>query len=397
MSTLSQFKTKHSFTEVAARFGYHFSSNKTNICPCCNKSSFSVFANDTKYKCFRPTCELNKAGDIFNFLQVIGVSSNFKESISLLNLESSNFKVDKTNILDTVFDLYKQEYKNYYKAEKYLLNRGYNPKKVEVGYAPADPHFLIYKLPNDLDLLKSYFLINDNNEDYFRDRLIFPIRDLSNKIVHFHTRDISDNLNVSLRWLASKRRDTSNINYLWRGHIEKNSKAIFLTEGISDGLSLVNWDLPTVATMSIQADFSTLFKPFVQLKELHCIFDNDRNSITPNKVSYSYKSWEIVLPKLIELKLSRPTLNIYCFMPPPAPNIKDLNNFTQTLTKQQFQDYYSKHTLSLSDFIIKFFFRPDYYKVLVKLSQYEESLRNTLLELVNNDYNNWLEFIYKIL
>lgn len=398
MTTLTQFKTKHSFTEVAGRFGYHFSPNKTNICPCCNKNTFSVFNNDTRYKCFRPACDLNKVGDIFNFLQILGISSSFKESISLLNLETSNtVKQNKVSILDTVFDLYKEQYTNSVKAQEYLIHRGYSTKKIEVGYAPADVYFLRDRLEPQLEVLKSYSLVNDNYEDYFKDRLIFPVRDLSNKIVHFHSRDISNDPNITLRWLASKRRDTSNINYLWRGHIEKNSKALFLTEGISDGLSLVNWDLPTVSTMSIQADFTTLLQPFTNLEELHCIFDNDRHSISTNKSSYTYKSWEVVLPKLISLKLARPNLTIYCLMPPSLPNVKDLNDFTLTVSKKEFQDYYSKNTLSLPEFTFKFFFRPDYYKSLIQLSKDNLTLQQKLLSVIDNEYNNWLEFIYKIL
>lgn len=393
MSSLEQFKAQHSFTLVASQFGYHFSPNKTNICPACNKATFSIFNNDTRYKCFRPNCELNKTGDIFNFLQFIGISNSFKESLELLNINQSS----KTNsILNEVYRIYLDEFKETTKGKQYLLNRGYNLAKIDVGYAPSYS-ILSHKLNNHIDNLKKYYLINDKDEDYFRDRLIFPIRNYSNKIVHFHSRDLSNNPNA-IRWMGTKKREDRNIDYLWRGNIEYKSKAIFLTEGISDGLSLLSWDLPVVSTLSIQGDFIELLKPFNDLEELHCIFDNDKQTVNNSSLSGTYKSWEFIIPKLVSLKLLRPSLNIYCMMPPNKNNIKDLNDWFNVSTKEEFYTYYTENTLSIEEFIFKYFHpRIDYYKHLIKLSQHSLPLRHKLKSYIDSNFNDYIDFINLIL
>lgn len=392
MHTLNQFKANYSFTEVVSRFGYHFSTNKNNICPCCGKITFSVYNNDTKYKCFRPNCILNKPGDIFNFLENMGISEGFKNSLNLLEINTSNSSnKPNTSILDKVFTLYKKCFYDSSEAQNYLSNRGCNINKIEVGYAPSNPYFLRDNLPTNLNELRRYHLIKDNEKDYFNNRLIFTIRDLNNKLVHFHGRDISNK--STLRWMGSKKREDRNIDYLWRGHIEKKSPALFLTEGISDAISLVNWDIPTVATMSIQADFIKLFQPFTDLDELHCIFDNDRQSINNSKFSDTYKSWEHVLPKLIDLKLTNPKLKIYCMMPPTYNGIKDLNDWISNLSKKQFQDYYIKHSLDLGEFTFNLYKdRLEYGNKLILLSQYYPKLKQLMSEYISNCYDHWIDY-----
>jgi hypothetical protein len=398
MITLEQFKTQHSFTQVASQFGYHFTLNKINYCPICNKHSFSIYNNDTRYKCFRPSCELNKTGDIFNFLEIVGLSSNFKDSLKLLDISSStNYQPKKQNsILNRVFSLYKEEFNKSLEAQDYLKSRGYNLNKFEVGYAPNNKFYLSELLPSNSDELLKYHLIKLNGEDYFQNRLVFPIRTLDNYIIHFHSRDLSNSSELTLRWMASKKRETSNIDYLWRGHIESKSKAIFLTEGISDALSLLTWDLPVVATMSIQADIAKLFSSFHNLEELHCIFDNDRQIISNHKSSYTYKSWEHILPQLINLKLQRPNLQIFCFMPPPTNGVKDLNDYCKLVSKSEFQSNYNESTLSLEDFTIKHFFKKSYYKRLLELCKYSKSLQVKLESLVESNYSSWIDFIMEV-
>ncbi|NIA19939.1 MAG: DNA primase [Xanthomonadaceae bacterium] len=132
---------------------------------------------------------------------------------------------------------------------KYLDERGISTtvaEQFELGYAPDGWDNLVkaIKKPADLDIAVQAGLIvkKDNGKIYdrFRDRLLFPIRDVTGKVVGFGGRTLSGAepkyLNSSESPLFQKRRLLYDLYHAKRAIGEQNE--VFMVEGYMDALSL---------------------------------------------------------------------------------------------------------------------------------------------------------------
>lgn len=183
------------------------------ICPFHNDTnpSFSVSPSKKVYKCF--SC--NEAGGVIRFVEKIR-NVSFLEAVKILG-DKYNIKVDLKgnefseslkkyyNIMQEATNTYEFYLKNTKEGEaalEYLHNRNLNDdiiKRFQIGLSSSKEN-IIYKslvetekfLPLDL---KEINLISDNNGKYFdlfRERVMFPIKNLNGNIVAFSGRLYKD-------------------------------------------------------------------------------------------------------------------------------------------------------------------------------------------------------------
>ncbi len=198
--------------------------------------SFSVSPEKKIIHCFG----CGYSADIIKFVQDIEHISytesveklakkyNFKLEYSLLDKEKFDERKAVFTLLNTVAEIYHEillteEIAAH--ARKYLALRGINIdtiKKFKLGYAP-DKNFIVCnyktlskfkelegKIPIDLSMLHkagiiNFFLAeNEKNElkkydhpyDYFRDRIIFPVFDLSGRVITFGGRILPETVSA---------------------------------------------------------------------------------------------------------------------------------------------------------------------------------------------------------
>ncbi|MEA2109938.1 MAG: DNA primase [Pseudomonadota bacterium] len=171
---------------------------------------------------------------------------------------------------------------------KYLDERGISTtvaEQFELGYAPDGWDNLVkaIKKPGDLDIAVQAGLIvkKDNGKIYdrFRDRLLFPIRDVTGKVVGFGGRTLSGAepkyLNSSESPLFQKRRLLYDLYHAKRAIGEQNE--VFMVEGYMDALSLYARGIDNVvATLgtALSEDHLKLVKRYGD--RVAVFFDNDQ-------------------------------------------------------------------------------------------------------------------------
>lgn len=171
--------------------------NYKALCPFHNEKTPSFFVSPSKqiFHCFG----CGKGGDILSFLMEYEKIS-FSEAISLLaskagieiKLKSQvNIPKDKLyQIYYSAAEFYSENLKTSQKAMTYLKERGINSETTEIfriGYAPNQRDGLYQYLKQkgfEESLIKISRLIN-NSSDFFIDRLIIPIIDLTGKVLAF--------------------------------------------------------------------------------------------------------------------------------------------------------------------------------------------------------------------
>ncbi len=173
------------------------------------------------------------------------------------------------------------------KVGKYLDERGISTavaEQFELGYAPDGWDSLVkaIKKPADLDIAVQGGLIvkKDNGKIYdrFRDRLLFPIRDVTGKVVGFGGRTLSaaepKYINSSESPLFQKRRLLYDLYHAKRAIGEQN--AVFMVEGYMDALSLyalgINNVVATLGT-ALSEEHLKLVKRYGD--RVAVFFDND--------------------------------------------------------------------------------------------------------------------------
>ncbi|MCA9836637.1 MAG: DNA primase [Trueperaceae bacterium] len=181
------------------------------LCPFHNEKtpSFHVHQDKGFYYCFG--CQAK--GDIFDFvMQTQGI--DFYSALEFLGVragvevtpsspkEKSNRDLYELNSM--ALEFYKAQRKNHAHTHDYLLGRKLTEDSIDsfdLGYAPDSwDSFLKYALQKGIsehDLLAAG-LIRQNDSgrsyDYFRNRIIFPIKDYLGRVVGFSGRVLDDSL-----------------------------------------------------------------------------------------------------------------------------------------------------------------------------------------------------------
>lgn len=183
--------------------------NFTACCPFHNEKtpSFSVNPTQQFYHCFGCGMSGNAVSflmefDRLDFVSAIEYLAHFhgltipaeeKTSSSVKSAKTKAAKTDAYELLMQVAILYQKQLKQSLPAIEYLKARGVSgdvARQYGVGFAPEQWRFLTSQLTNsDALLLETGMLIEHSEKntlyDRFRQRIMFPIRDLRGRVIAF--------------------------------------------------------------------------------------------------------------------------------------------------------------------------------------------------------------------
>ena len=181
-----------------------------------NRPSLTINPERQTFKCW--VCDIG--GDVFAFIMKVE-NVDFREAleiladragISLPKLQNTTAGTERSAITDSeitrkqlfqaadwISRLYHKELLHSAEASivrEYLKNRNISAEaisKFQIGYAPIDPNWLVHKVDHQPDKIKVLEIIGNLKQqkiDFFRGRLIFPIRDDQGRTVAFGGRMI---------------------------------------------------------------------------------------------------------------------------------------------------------------------------------------------------------------
>ena len=219
IETLNEIKDKISVSQVVEKTVQLKKRGKefVGLSPFTKERTPSFTVNDEKqfYHCF----STNKHGDIFTFLVEVGGLS-FPEAVEKLANEAGvqlrtfspaeEEKINKSKKIYEALEMSKSFFSsqifddNNSLALKYIRDRGLDNEIInsyEIGYAPQGnklEKFLLSKGVSHEIMTLAGMTIKDENKkdnfyDRFRNRIIFPIRDIRNRVVGFGGRVINSN------------------------------------------------------------------------------------------------------------------------------------------------------------------------------------------------------------
>ena len=310
---IAEIKNKLNVSDVVNKFvkltrrGNEF----VGLSPFKSEKTPSFTVNDSKefYHCF----STSEHGDMFSFMMK-HKGYTYPESIeylaSLAGLDpsvgiiSSNYNdnfVDNTNlkkIFNDANNFFKNNLVNSDPTNKYLIKREISKNIIDVfslGYASSKSdslyQFLLSKKFELKDMLESGLIkksTKNNNEyyDFFRSRLVFPIRDSRSNIIAFGGRALDQSnikyINSSENKLFKKGYNLYNLDLA----IEKNHKIddLIIVEGYMDVISLYqNGFETTVAPLGTALTNPQIEKAWRYCKSPIICFDGD---VAGNKAAY---------------------------------------------------------------------------------------------------------------
>ncbi|RUO36168.1 DNA primase [Aliidiomarina shirensis] len=175
------------------------------------------------------------------------------------------------------------------KVIEYLKGRGLSGEVVRdfgIGYAPKEWDSVLRKFGanrNQQDQLLALKMITENDRgkrfDFFRDRIMFPIRDRRGRVVGFGGRVIEKSepkyLNSPETRLFHKGRELYGFFEMRRQH--KDLDRVIIVEGYMDVVALAQHGVTNaVAALGTAATTDHLQLLFRQSKQIVCCFDGDR-------------------------------------------------------------------------------------------------------------------------
>ena len=358
-STIQEIKDRLDIVEVVGDFVSLKKSGSSYkaLSPFSSEKTPSFFVSPSKqiFKCF----STGKGGDAIEFLKEVeslsyieaikylaekyGVEinetdqdynkNNDKESLLIILNKAKSFFIDNLN---------SKEGKSL--AKTYLEHRQVDVKmieKFELGYS-FDKWDLLYKYLidnrfNEEHVSKAGLILENNNKKYdrFRGRLMFPIHNISGKVIAFGARLIKDEKNQP-KYINSPETDLyvkSKVLYgLYqsKNHIRKFDKC-YLVEGYTDVISLFQIGIENVVSSS----GTSLTKDQIRLisrytKNITILFDGDKAGINA-----SLRGMDLILENDMNV-------NIVSF-----PDNEDPDSLSKRLGKEKFLNHLSKNEINL--------------------------------------------------
>ena len=358
-STIQEIKDRLDIVEVVGDFVSLKKSGSSYkaLSPFSSEKTPSFFVSPSKqiFKCF----STGKGGDAIEFLKEVeslsyieaikylaekyGVEinetdqdynkNNDKESLLIILNKAKSFFIDNLN---------SKEGKSL--AKTYLEHRQVDVKmikKFELGYSfdkwDALYKYLIDNKFNEEHVSKAGLILENNNKKYdrFRGRLMFPIHNISGKVIAFGARLIKDEKNQP-KYINSPETDLyvkSKVLYgLYqsKNHIRKFDKC-YLVEGYTDVISLFQIGVENVVSSS----GTSLTKDQIRLisrytKNITILFDGDKAGINA-----SLRGMDLILENDMNV-------NIVSF-----PDNEDPDSLSKRLGKEKFLNHLSKNEINL--------------------------------------------------
>ena len=267
-------------------------SNHWGLCPFHDDTNPSMAVNQDKqfYYCF--VC--NAKGNSINFLREYE-NLDFVDAVetiaSSLGLEvprtqSQQFDSNTLNVNEEAKKIFMDQLKSdtANQAKKYLQNRNISGKTAlffQLGYALNEWEGLFRKLSPSFSLpdLKESGIFSEKNKDRFRDRIMFPIRNIKGDCIAFGGRIIDQG---EPKYLNSPETSTFSKSKELYGLYEarlNNTKldSLFVVEGYMDVIALYEKGVTnSVATLGTAITSLHLSKLMRYTKEIYITFDGDK-------------------------------------------------------------------------------------------------------------------------
>ena len=258
-------------------------------------ASFKVYDQTGTYHCF--SCK--ESGNAIHFVRKFD-GLDFTEAVELLasqvgmevpkyeaKIDTSNASEINRSALQVFFDQLKSDKGK--KAVNYLKDRGISgeiAKTFSIGYATSSKPTLHEKLSSkfeEIDLEESgLFGKNDNGDFYdrFRDRVMFPIRNIKGECIAFGGRLLEDKKDQA-KYLNSPETKTYKKKYELYGlyesrEINKRPDSLFLVEGYMDVIGLFQSGIKNAVASSGTAFTQEQFRKILNYTNtLYIVFDGD--------------------------------------------------------------------------------------------------------------------------
>ena len=335
-------------------------SNYKALSPFTNEKTPSFFVSPSKqiFKCF----STGKGGDAIEFLKEVdsmtyieaikylgekyGVEINEKES----NYEINNEKESLLILINKSKEFFKknletQEGKSI--ALTYFNHRNINEEminKFELGYSVDKWDSLYnYLVKNQFDedqIIKAGLILENNNKKYdrFRNRVIFPIQNLSGKTIAFGARILSEEKNQP-KYINSP--ETSlyiKSNTLYGLYQSKNTirkmDNCYLVEGYTDVIALFQIGIENVVASSGTSLTTNQIKLVSRYtKNITILFDGDKAG-----VSASLRGMDLILENDMNVKVVS------------FPEGYDPDSFSKKVGKQKFEEFLIQNETNLISF-----------------------------------------------
>ena len=251
--------------------------NYVGLCPFHEDTKPSLFVSENKqiFKCF--SC--NTGGDGIKFVMLIENCSFQKAVITLakqfnIKLDNSWEAENKLNQNDQKIIEINEESQVFFQfnlinteddqLQKYCQKRKITPQirdQFQIGWSGAKGeklwNYLQKKQFNALDVLNSglfYLGYNNKPTNYFKEQLIFPIKNEDSKTVGFVGRIITEKGAEQIKYLNSKESNIFSKNKCLYNldYVRKNFRGVqelYIVEGIFDSIHLINNKKPAAALM----------------------------------------------------------------------------------------------------------------------------------------------------
>ena len=358
-------------------------------------ASFKVYEETGTYHCFG--CK--ESGNAIHFLRKHD-GLDFLEAVETLasqvgmEVPKQETPIDTSNatkINNRAAQVFYEQLKSSQgeKTIKYLKERGISgetAKFFQLGYSSNKKPSLYENLKgefNETDLDESgLFGKNDDGEYYdrFRDRLMFPIRNIKGECIAFGGRLLSDKKDQA-KYLNSPETKTYKKKYELYGlyeirEINKRPESIFLVEGYMDVIGLFQHDIKNaVASSGTAFTQEQLRKILSYTNTIYIVFDGDEAGYKA-----SWRAVENALPLLRE-----DTRISFIFLKPD----EDPDSFVSTNGKDAFLNL-AKEAKSFSDFVFEYVKDQDDLSTLEGRSM----VAKFALPLVNKISNDTLKQAY---
>jgi DNA primase len=233
----------------------------------------------------------------------------------------------------------------------YFKSRGISEEMVEkfqLGFAPADgSSFVNSAILQGFDLakLKELGLVNKSNKDFFVNRIVFPIRNFSGKVVGFAGRILEKSTTKpkyinSVESIIYNKREILYGAYDAKQSIRKQDQCI-LVEGYTDTIGLHQFGISHVVATSgtsLTEDHVKLIKR--QTQNILFLFDGDKAGLQAAK-----RGIEKIISEDVNVRVAL------------LPENEDPDSFIRKCGPEDFQDYLDQHSqdflLFISDLLIK--------------------------------------------
>lgn len=360
--------------------------NMKGLCPFHNEKtpSFTVSPAKNIYKCFG--CGL--AGSSVQFVMEHEKMS-FPEAIRWLagkyNIELEETRMsdesEAERLITDSYYLVNQFVTDFYKHElfetvsgkdiglTYLKERGIlesTIKKFQIGYAPLVQDKLLKKAKAELYQVEHLETlgITKNNRDFFRNRVMFPILNLSGKVIGFGGRTLSNEKNVpkylnSIESEIYEKRKTLYGLYWAKQAIRKENQCI-LVEGYTDVITLHQAKIEHVVAASgtsLTKEQILLIKRYTP--NIKIIFDGDAAGLKA-----ALRGLDLILEQDMNVSLVL------------LPEKEDPDSFMKKQGQQRFLQYLDEHSKDFIFFMTELLLKEVKHDPIKKTEAIKEIVRS---------------------